>query len=530
MRIPLYVKLMASYLLVVGLVVVPTTIYQRTTQRKDTRAELARDMRIEAQELAHWLSAAAPEGLEAEALTVAALRHRRVTIIAVDGRVLADSLLSKAGMENHLRRPEVQQALASADGSGSAERRSTTLNQDLFYVAQRFPLEGPARGVVRVAVPTDTLRANEGRNNFFFNQVVALALSAAVLLSRGAALGGSRPLRRVTQTARAFAAGDFGAPLTGMPADEVGDVAQAIGDLAAQLRGKLLAGGVDRATLQALLDELPVAVVIYDGEAGAAFIGAEARQRLELEPETEQARVQALLDDPSQTALVAQVLANGEARQAPLAVAGVPGQPCLARWSAVFGPDGRRRPALVLTENAQELRLARAETQLAAAAQLLRQAAREVQSPALGAALFKTALAAEAFTPLPAPRADEVECAALGDLCRDALSEVGPMLREAGVEVELVLDDATASVANATGRCERALRCWLAGAADVPERLTKLWLRDDAVEGGIRLSVACALQAQAVDDAARTLRALGGDAGYLDIGERRETWLVLPRA
>src|SRR5207247_587204 len=56
----------------------------------------------------------------------------RLTLIRADGVVAADSHEDPAVMENHRRRPEVQQALAA--GEGSSERHSTTLNQDLLYV------------------------------------------------------------------------------------------------------------------------------------------------------------------------------------------------------------------------------------------------------------------------------------------------------------------------------------------------------------------------------------------------------------
>src|SRR5688572_1941738 len=60
----------------------------------------------------------------------------RFTVVAPDGRVLADSAVSGAalaGVENHLGRPEIQQALAA--GRGTSIRRSSTVEDDLVYAA-----------------------------------------------------------------------------------------------------------------------------------------------------------------------------------------------------------------------------------------------------------------------------------------------------------------------------------------------------------------------------------------------------------
>jgi len=60
----------------------------------------------------------------------------RVTLIAPDGTVLFDNDANPASMENHLNRPEVQQALKT--GVGEADRMSATIGQQTFYHAIRL--------------------------------------------------------------------------------------------------------------------------------------------------------------------------------------------------------------------------------------------------------------------------------------------------------------------------------------------------------------------------------------------------------
>ena len=76
----------------------------------------------------------------------------RVTIVAPDGRVLADSALSGADLravENHGGRPEVKGALAGQPAR--AERRSATVGVPLLYAAVPIRHDGKVIGVARLS-------------------------------------------------------------------------------------------------------------------------------------------------------------------------------------------------------------------------------------------------------------------------------------------------------------------------------------------------------------------------------------------
>ena len=61
----------------------------------------------------------------------------RVTWISADGTVIYDSTADQSGMENHLERQEIRQALAS--GFGESTRYSSTLMDQTVYAAQLLP-------------------------------------------------------------------------------------------------------------------------------------------------------------------------------------------------------------------------------------------------------------------------------------------------------------------------------------------------------------------------------------------------------
>ena len=70
-------------------------------------------------------------------LEVSAQDTLRITLIAQDGSVLYDSAAGTA-LENHLERPEVQQALHGDNGVGISQRESSTVGYRTYYCALRL--------------------------------------------------------------------------------------------------------------------------------------------------------------------------------------------------------------------------------------------------------------------------------------------------------------------------------------------------------------------------------------------------------
>lgn len=96
-----------------------------------------------------FLAAAAEDGMAN--VTAVSVPGHRVTVIAQDGTVLYESEGNAEDMENHLERPEVQEAIRY--GFGEDRRESDTLLQELHYAAVRLS-DG---SILRVAVPAETM-------------------------------------------------------------------------------------------------------------------------------------------------------------------------------------------------------------------------------------------------------------------------------------------------------------------------------------------------------------------------------------
>ncbi len=94
----------------------------------------------------------------------------RVTIISSEGIVLYESNRDVKGMENHLNRPEIAQALAG--GIGSSVRYSESVERDFLYVAKRTE-----KGYVRMAYALESIQAK-----FFKFWLKAMVLFTLVMM------------------------------------------------------------------------------------------------------------------------------------------------------------------------------------------------------------------------------------------------------------------------------------------------------------------------------------------------------------
>jgi two-component system, OmpR family, phosphate regulon sensor histidine kinase PhoR len=102
----------------------------------------------------------------------------RLTVVARDGSVLADSEADPSGMENHGSRPELLRAFQGAVGFST--RNSNTLGIDFLYVALPLPDRG---GALRLAVPLSRVNAEVEQIRIKTLQSIALAFVPAVLIA-----------------------------------------------------------------------------------------------------------------------------------------------------------------------------------------------------------------------------------------------------------------------------------------------------------------------------------------------------------
>jgi HAMP domain-containing protein len=530
-RAPLLAKLLASYLVVLGLVLVPAFLILRSRAESDVRGALSHELSAQVALVAARLGQVPDGRLPDEIEQLLRNVPVRVTVVDPSGRVLGDSVAPGAAHElnNHLGRPEIQQALRGS--SGAAIRHSATTEQTMIYAAHRFPERGPARGVVRLAVPTSRAdRAVEGELAFL-DKAGAAALSVALVLSLVAAILVSRPLRRIARGARALAAGDLGHVVEVRSRDELGEVASALEELAGQLRRRLLESGADRVILRALLDDLPVGAILYGADRVPQLVNGAARSLLALSPATELDDARRLVEQPDQAQVVADVLAGGPSREHSLAPPWRKQAKLRGRWIAAVRADGGAQPILLLWPDEPLAAHALAEA-AARWSDLLRQAVPEMRDAALARKLAQALAEMERAAEREQPAPDQVEAAPLVRLCEQPLSAARAQA-EAGVAIALELPEPDVLVVESGGRVEAALRRLLSDAVAAGQPGTTLHLRGEQDRTRVRLTMRVRAPARGsfkTKWVASQVACLGGEAGATRDGDELELWLSLARA
>jgi len=147
----------------------------------------------------------------------------RVTIIATDGQVFADSQSDSQTMENHANRPEVREAMVK--GTGRAIRHSVTLNRDLLYYAVRYDVPQGSPVILRFALPIETVDEvlQSFRRSLWLSSFLILLIAGAAALQISRIF--SDRVERLKDFSRRVAAGDF----SPIPADSSGDALEALG-------------------------------------------------------------------------------------------------------------------------------------------------------------------------------------------------------------------------------------------------------------------------------------------------------------
>ncbi len=204
----------------------------------------------------------------------AALSNARVTLIGTDGRVLGDSHANPVAMDNHMSRPEVQQALAT--GQGTSMRLSQTTKRLTVYAA--VPIQDGERvlGVARVASPLEQFQAETGQLRRTILAATLSTASAAMLLALFIATRTARPVRQLTQVARRLSEGDLGARLLPTTRDEIGQLTRAFNQMADQLQEKMTALAEERRRLAVVLDHMADGVLITDSSGRVQLINPAA--------------------------------------------------------------------------------------------------------------------------------------------------------------------------------------------------------------------------------------------------------------
>jgi len=207
----------------------------------------------------------------------------RLTVIALGGRVLADSDEDPVRMENHNDRPEVMAALAGR--LIPTLRFSQTVQQNLMYVAIPLENKGNRIGVLRTAIPVTAMEealAAISQKIFWGSLVTALfaALVAWIIARRI-----SKPLEQMKLGVERFSRGDFTGRMPEEGTEELATLARTLNEMATQLDSRLQTIARQHSQLQAVFASMVEGVITVDTEERILDLNQSGAQLLNVDPE-----------------------------------------------------------------------------------------------------------------------------------------------------------------------------------------------------------------------------------------------------
>lgn len=188
----------------------------------------------------------------------------RITVMLSNGRVVGDSEKNPGNMENHGDRPEVIRAAAGQ--VGTAIRYSRTLEQRMMYVALPLKINDSVKGVLRTSIPLmsvdEELKSVQIRIAFGGCLIAFLASGICLYVSRRI----SHPIEEMKQVAEHFAKGELEHRLAAPNTKEMAGLADAMNQMAVQLRERIETVISQRNEYEAVLSSMVEGVIAIDME------------------------------------------------------------------------------------------------------------------------------------------------------------------------------------------------------------------------------------------------------------------------
>ena len=281
-------RLLIFYLITVSLMTFALGAYfiyfEENRIRRSLHEELSVQVRLMAGELAAnglYQPTQNPAALIKKISDYARETGSRVTLVALDGRVLGDSAQNPAKMENHRQRPEIQAAFSGREGFAS--RFSATLKQQLIYLAYPVNINGRVAAVIRAARSQHQLNSLLVRVRWLIIGGILVTALIAVAFGVLTMRQATEPILELQRLAGRIAQGDLSNRVRIFGRDEMADLGLAFNIMSQQLTDSFTAIREEKRKLEVILANLGDGILVIDSrlrimlanQAAAAILGTD---------------------------------------------------------------------------------------------------------------------------------------------------------------------------------------------------------------------------------------------------------------
>ena len=217
---------------------------------------------IELMNYAKIIDLNARKDIEAKMALLALISQARVTLIDESGKVLADTESKTAGMENHLDRPEIQEARIK--GRGSAIRHSHTLGADMLYVALPIRSADGSGGYVRLARPLFEIKHATDQLYRSILKAILIMIAPSLLIALLFAYRLTAPIKRMEKFTDDLRRGRKPGMLFIRTSGELQQLGENLNYLVQELHDKIRLANEEKEKLAAAFSSMTEGVLILD--------------------------------------------------------------------------------------------------------------------------------------------------------------------------------------------------------------------------------------------------------------------------
>jgi len=189
--------------------------------------------------------------------------NNRITVVAADGRVLYDNFAAPGNMDNHLHRPEIQDALVS--GIGESTRLSDTLGEKTYYYAVKLE----SGNILRVSGTTKSILGMIRNSLFWVFLVYVLVLIIAAVIAKLLTSSIISPLNKL----------DLNSPLSNTTYDELSPLLLRMEKQNARIAEQFSALSEKRKEFEYVTEAMSEGLIIF-GESGVVLSSNRSARKL----------------------------------------------------------------------------------------------------------------------------------------------------------------------------------------------------------------------------------------------------------
>ncbi|MBW2674545.1 MAG: PAS domain S-box protein [Deltaproteobacteria bacterium] len=259
MKNNLFYKVFGTYLVITLVAMVVVGVYAT----RQIKARLMEGIEGDLTSYARMLNLSFSEAeIEHKIERLSTLSNARITLIDAGGVVLADSSEQASGMDNHLNRPEIQEARVR--GKGRSVRFSGTRGVDTVYIAVTMR-EGPeTRGYIRLARPLVEVRQSVRNINILIMQAFLIVGVLSFLIAFVFTARLVSPIQEMEQFTKRLRDGEEPGSLMIGSSDETGRLARNINYLVGELKEKIHIADEEKGKLEAVFSSMEDGILVLD--------------------------------------------------------------------------------------------------------------------------------------------------------------------------------------------------------------------------------------------------------------------------